>query len=269
MLQAMLHGKLSRQEEDLEDLLTSNTFGLMKYLPPGAILLPFLCLAKNPSRNHSLEFWLQGPIEVERFRFWPSLYHPDCLSCEPDVEIVFLHADGTKTWILIEAKYRSGKSSEAIVGTKKPNDQLAREFDNLKNISLRERITQYALVYLTTDYTCPENELRESAKEYREKRGSDPDIYWLSWRMIYDVLESSDYSDNSIIEDLRNLMSSFNLTLFRRLRFEDLKKLQWIFERIPKYWLWDIIKPEWAFSRRELTWNWFPFTKLEKWHFAK
>jgi len=40
MLQAMLHGKLTRKEEDLADLLTFNTFGLMKYLPPGAVLLP-------------------------------------------------------------------------------------------------------------------------------------------------------------------------------------------------------------------------------------
>ena len=175
-----------------------------------------------------------------------------------------MHDDGTKTWVLIEAKYRSGKSSEAIVGIEKPNDQLAREFDNLKNISRRERITRYALVYLTTDYACPKNELEESSNEYKRKRGSNPNLYWLSWRMLHDVLESADYSDKNIIEDLRDLMSSLNLTMFRRLRFEVLKKLEWSFERIPKYWLWDVIKPEWAFSRRELTWNWFPFPKPEK-----
>lgn len=268
MLQAMLHGKLSRQEEDLEDLLTSNTFGLMKYLPPGAVLLPFLSFAKNPLRDHSLEFRLQGAIEVERFRFWPTLSHPDCFSCEPDVDIVFLHDDGTKTWVLIEAKYRSGKSSEAIAGIEKPNDQLAREFDNLKNISQHEGITHYVLVYLTTDYACPEHELDESVKEYKSKRGSNPNIYWLSWRMLYDVLESSNYPDNNIIEDLRNLMSSLDLTMFRRLRFEDLKKTEWSFERILKYWIWDVIKPEWTFSQRELTWNWFPFPKPEKWRFT-
>ena len=59
--------------------------------------------------------------------------------------------------------------------------------NNLKNVSLREGITRYALVYLTTDYTCPENELEESADEYSQKRGSNPNIYWLSWRMLYDV----------------------------------------------------------------------------------
>ena len=64
------------KEEYLEDLLTSNTFGLMKYLPPGAVLLPFLSLANNPLSDHSLEFWLQSVVEVERFRFWPTLSHP-------------------------------------------------------------------------------------------------------------------------------------------------------------------------------------------------
>ena len=269
MLQAMLHGKLSREEENLEDLLTSNTFGLMKYLPPEAVLIPFLSLGKDPLQDHSLADWLKCNLRIERFRFWPTLAHRDCFSCEPDVDIVFLHDDGTITWVLIEAKYRSGKSSDAIAGIEKPNDQLAREFDNLKNISQHEGITRYALVYLTTDYTCPKTELEESANEFKRKRDSSPNLYWLSWRMLFDVLERADYSHNSIIEDLRNLMLNLNLTMFRRLRFKVLKKLEWSFERIPKYWLWDVIKPEWTFSRRELTWNWFPFPKSEKWRFAK
>jgi len=47
----MLHGKLTRQEDGMEDLLTSNTFGLMKYFPSETVLtvlIPFLNLAWNP-----------------------------------------------------------------------------------------------------------------------------------------------------------------------------------------------------------------------------
>jgi hypothetical protein len=44
----MIHGKLTREEEGMEDLLTSNIFGSMKYLPSYAILLSFLSLAKDP-----------------------------------------------------------------------------------------------------------------------------------------------------------------------------------------------------------------------------
>jgi len=269
MLQAMIHGKLTREEEGLEDLLTSNTFGLMKYLPPKAVLLPFLSLARDPLRDRSLASWLQGAVKVESFRFWNSLEHPDCFRCEPDVHIVFLHDDGAKTWVLIEAKYRSGKSSEAVEDTERPNDQLACEFDNLKSISQQKGITRHALVYLTTDYTCPEKELQESADEYERKRGSIPNLYWLSWRMLYDVLESADYSDNGMIEDLKKLLLNLNLTMFRRLRFPELKRPEWSFERIPKFWGWRIIRPNWLFKRRELSWTWAPMPKRGEWYFQK
>jgi hypothetical protein len=52
MLQAMLHHKLTREEESMEDLLTSNTFGLMKYLPYEMALLPFLRKAWDPLRAY-------------------------------------------------------------------------------------------------------------------------------------------------------------------------------------------------------------------------
>ena len=268
MLQALIHGKLTRQEEGLEDLLTSNTFGLMKYLPPEVVLIPFLSLANDPLQNHILGDFLQSALKVERFRFWATLAHSDCISCEPDVDILFSHDDGTKTWVVIEAKYRSGKSSGAILGTEKPNDQLAREFDNLKSISQKEGITRYALVYLTKDYTCPEIEIQDSAEEYESKRDCKPKLYWLSWRVLYDVLETADYSDDGIIEDLKTLLLKLNLTMFRRLRFKEIKKPEWNFERIPKYWSWGILKPKWSFIRKKLSWDWSPFPKPERWRFG-
>lgn len=253
MLQAMLHGKLTREEEGMEDLLTSNTFGLIKYLPPEAVLIPFLSLAKDPLQKYNLANLLKGNLKADRFCFWPTLVHPDCIICEPDVDILFSHDNGTKTWVLIEAKYRSGKSSGAIPGTEKPNDQLAREFDNLKSISQKEGITRYALVYLTKDYTCPEIEIQDSAEEYESKRDSKPNLYWLTWRVLYDVLETTDYSDYGIIEDLKTLLLKLNLTMFRRLRFKDIKKPEWNFERIPKYWSWGILKPKWSFICKKLS----------------
>jgi hypothetical protein len=69
MLQAMLRGKLTRSEEGMEDLLTSNTFGVLKYLPPEAALLPFLRCAVNavhPLTGANLGALLgfgEGPLE--------------------------------------------------------------------------------------------------------------------------------------------------------------------------------------------------------------
>ena len=48
MIHALLNGKLSADQENMEDILTSNVFGLLRYLPPEHGLLPFLAHASIP-----------------------------------------------------------------------------------------------------------------------------------------------------------------------------------------------------------------------------
>ena len=98
MLQAMLHGKLSPEEERLEDLLTSNIFGLLKYLPCELILLPFLSLSRNPlSSNAYLKDWLKDVSCVEKWEFWKTLNFEGCYLCEPDL-IIHLRDDKHEDW---------------------------------------------------------------------------------------------------------------------------------------------------------------------------
>ena len=47
MLQALLRGKLSRVQENMEDVLTSTVFGLLRYFPVQSGLWPFLSHAAN------------------------------------------------------------------------------------------------------------------------------------------------------------------------------------------------------------------------------
>jgi hypothetical protein len=47
MFIAQIRNKLTRQEEQMEDLLTSNVFGLWRYLPAELGLLQLLETAKN------------------------------------------------------------------------------------------------------------------------------------------------------------------------------------------------------------------------------
>jgi hypothetical protein len=42
MLSALLLGKSSREQENMQDILTSNVFNILKYLPPERGILPFL-----------------------------------------------------------------------------------------------------------------------------------------------------------------------------------------------------------------------------------
>ena len=94
MLMALLRGKLSREQENLEDILTSNVFGLLKYLPPEEGLFPFLSHAQTLDGRRPLEGAVPG-AKVE-YQFWPWYAEEDCNACEivdpgPNVEAVFQH----------------------------------------------------------------------------------------------------------------------------------------------------------------------------------
>jgi len=253
MLQAMLHGKLTREEEGMEDLLTSNVFGLMKYLPPEAALFPFLSLAKDPFSENTLHDWLKDAVQVKEWYFWRWLHAPGCIPCEPDVEILILNRDNTTTRLLIEAKYHSGKSSSSLEGESRPNDQLAREFDNLRTLCEQEQISRYGIIYLTADFSCPIEDLHDSMQEYKKKRNFEPHFYWLSWRKLPDILESDEV--HPITQDLKHLCLNLDLILFRRLRFADLGNITWSFISTSCSWQWGNPKGskiDWHFGSKKI-----------------
>ena len=127
---------------------------------------------------------------IESMCFWGYLAQPSCIPCEPDVELRLRDPKNGNIWLLIEAKYRSGKSSFASEKDSPPNDQLAREFDNLRVMAQKNNVTKVALVYVTADFVCPKGEIESSASDYRNSHLCDPSIYWLSWRILPQVLES-------------------------------------------------------------------------------
>ena len=56
MLQAILKGKLSREQENMEDVLTSNVFGLLRYVQPQEGILKYLWLAEDNEGNQPLKY---------------------------------------------------------------------------------------------------------------------------------------------------------------------------------------------------------------------
>ena len=73
---ALLKGKLSRAQENMEDILTSNVFGLFQYLPAELGLLPFLALAEDETGNRPLAFLAGEQACACRsvdYEFWPWL----------------------------------------------------------------------------------------------------------------------------------------------------------------------------------------------------
>lgn len=212
MIPALLHGKLSREQENMEDLLTSSVFGLLSYLPPAAGLLPFLEMAEDDAGEAPLAGRLvpRPAQEVCDLRFWPKWCEVDCPACEPDVVLRLSLADSKRLILAVEAKYLSGKSSEADEATAKPTDQLAREWLNLKAVASREG-AEPVLVYLTTGLGRPHGEIRDSLRELSAKRPDDPSsvILWLSWRRLSQLK-----GDHPILKDVRKLVERLGLTYF-------------------------------------------------------
>jgi len=209
MLMALLKGKLSREQENMEDILTSNVFGLLQYLSPKDCLLPFLRLAQTPEGNKLLEE-LPDNTQAEPYDFWPSWHEEGCEGCQPDV-VLRLNINGQRRLlVLIEAKYYSGKSSEEDREQECPNDQLAREWDNLVRVAAREK-REPVLVYLTADMGIPKDEIEVSQREYRVKRGKQAVIAWISWRHLAGVLSGA---QNPSLQDLRKVLERLNLVFF-------------------------------------------------------
>lgn len=81
MLQALLRGKLSREQENLEDILTSNVFGALGYLDPKDGPLPFLALAETASGDRDFAWIseLAPSVKVSAtYEFWPWWEKPGC-----------------------------------------------------------------------------------------------------------------------------------------------------------------------------------------------
>ncbi|WP_437191133.1 hypothetical protein [Planctomicrobium sp. SH527] len=245
MLEALLRGKLSREQENMEDVLTSNVFGLLRYLPPHEGVLPLLAVAEAVGIGAKNERYplcsLTTPehvtgISVE-YEFWPYWTDPDCLACEPDVVIRIRDAQGGMSIVLIEAKYLSSKSSEADEINQQPNDQLAREWDHLVRVAQRENASAY-LVYLTASIGVPEEEIEASVTEYLAKRIHDscrPRILALSWRQISEIFSSAEHP---ILRDLCALSRRLGLTYFHGVHFAETTELwRWRFERRPYIWV--------------------------------
>lgn len=207
MIMALLKGKLSREQENMEDILTSNVFGALRYVSPGEALLPFLAQAEDEPGHHPLE-GIARDAEAQ-YKFWPRWGLNDSSSCIPDVVIRIDEPTGRRLLILVEAKYWSPKSSEADEG-EKLNDQLAREWDCLTQVAQGQH-REPVLVYLTSGVTFPRNDIHAAQVELAQKSRQRGNMCWLSWQHLFAHVE---HTGNIVLQDLAKLLRHMGLTFF-------------------------------------------------------
>lgn len=247
MFEALIHGKLSSQQENMEDVLTSCVFGAMKVLRPSAGIYSFLSQAHRfngqSSELSSLSDRDDDSVQVE-YTFWPKWTGRNCHPCEPDV---LIRIRSTQQVILIEAKLRSGKSSNAD-GSPWPYDQLAREWDNLLR---RSDGFRPVLIYLTADDAMPRQAIQDAIDEFEAKRPASPqpDIYWLSWQQLMTL----DPHQHDLVVGLQDIVQKLNLLPFTG--FSPILKVpNWTFVTLDEgnYWINTphVNKSDWSFDGR-------------------
>ena len=202
---AEIRGKLSSSGSNIhdrnEDLLTSDVFGCLRYLPFDEGCRAILTQAQRCfGCNADTKKLCIDPIDKDvKFHFWRRLGRS-----EPDVLI-----EHGKHLIMMEVKYLSSKSGhhEAVEndenrhGVARP-DQLAREFQDLMAYG---NYSKRSLIYLTAHRSLPQEDIEAGYKQlkkwnYGPLEKYKDNIYWLSWFEVYKTI-SELLKDSQKIQD--------------------------------------------------------------------
>jgi len=192
---AELRGKLSRNVERMEDVLTSNVFSFLKYSDRSKCLRAYL------NREFGIEVSDNDAKEAE-FRFWYA--YDD--GTEPDV--IFIVGD---FYVLFEAKYYSGFGA----GDDAKDPQTEREVRyGLQEAGLTGKAFLFAPI--TADFYFKEDKgfvLKDDLMQY---------VRWTSWQrfaaFLEDLLDSgvlTEQYEKEFASDLRELLDRKNLRGFR------------------------------------------------------
>ena len=193
MYLAEIRGKLSRENENKEDILTSNVFSFFKYTNRRIFLYELLeYLGLNITPNEA---------EQAEFIFWPT--YED--RTEPDLVIIV-----GDYYLLIEAKYTSGFGEE----TEEIKHQLVREIEGGKS-EASNLDKKFKIIAVTAHYYFHNDIVKDVPLEYRG------DLLWINWQkigyLIYQTLETypSISKETSLFgEDLYLLLVKKNLRNF-------------------------------------------------------
>ena len=225
---AEIHGKISRSgsniSDRLEDLLTSDIFGPLRYMPSAKALKPVLERSQRYCGNNYFKISNNSENVVPKLHFWPKL-----TKSEPDIVIEY-----DNQLIMIEAKFRSGKSGhfsgvnddEVAKYQDASSDQLGREFADLQNY--QGVFDSRVLIYVTAHRTIPLNDInagKQSLLITQKDHSAIGDIYekntyWLSWFQIYDsinclLLETDNTYHRCILSDINQLLFNKGFRKFK------------------------------------------------------
>jgi len=194
MYLAELHGKLSRNVEHKEDILTSNVFSFFKYARRDLFLKRYL--EKILDTNFTVD-----ELNDANFVFWPS--YDD--GTEPDLVLVV-----GSYYLLIEAKYFSDFGKE----TAERKDQITREIEG-GSIEAKRLGKRFRLVAVTADSVFRKEKFSHLISDLPVR------FRWTNWQAVAFLLEGVLAGQHGLAhhelchaQDLLNLLDRKNLRSF-------------------------------------------------------
>jgi len=217
MIQAEMKGKVP-EVEGMEDVLTSNVFGLLRYVHNPAVLFRILDQARTLSGRRLTECVGSDLSSYSpEFLFWEQVGAVG----EPDLIIRFRKAGKPDLILCVEIKYYSPKSGEG------DDDQLRRYFEGVSEVASLSASTFLGIVYLTKHPS--RKELIDSLRLIQEKGVMDPEdkLFQLKWAEVTEALGDADLaqlsdSERMILADLRDYLRYKNLVGFSRFSFDSM-----------------------------------------------
>ena len=253
MLSALNRGKVSREIEEMEDVLTSSIFDAIRYTDDlnsdHACIYRFLKEAETFSGDWHLP--PESAVRCVDYCFWPRFHD----GTEPDL-LVTLKTDDETYLILVEAKFKSDKS-QITDERGEMIDQLVREWKRLGQYASRHHGSKckQVLIYLTADYNLPKLVLDESLSMYEEGGAGEKSVpvwLWLSWQHFHDIFANH---RSLVVQDARSLLRRLGLEPFDGIRYPDRRPINWQFsdERDANGYSWHInlININWRFTHDE------------------
>lgn len=216
---AELHGKISRSgsnlSDRLEDDLTGNVFGSLRYIPFNLAMQQIICNAVYPRSISDIVLKISAGYWADNIRFWP--YHPEG---ELDAFICF-----DNVAIGIEVKYKSGISSDDYIDNSTLEDLTENEEESIQQLARESRIVSSfghdkdKILILIADGSSCIDIYEDTLKRKKVKRGVA--LGYITWQRFLQELKNLCFENNFYSLIVRDLIS-----LLQRKGFEQFENMK-------------------------------------------
>lgn len=222
---AEINNKGPKPNKGDEDILTSHVFGLLEFVRPELILIPWLNLGKN---LNGFLLGLSKEPAVLYMDFW-SRFLDQGDRTETDIMITLSWSDGCNELIAIEVKYKSGPSGWPISSTLdyRVRGQLGKEWKIASRLPASrtpgnpQEIARRSLVYITPHPALPVDVLAVMVNEVEQKEPDQPsfrpNLYWVCWLDLVPLINQAVQDNKLHPHEALALTRLYNLLQFRNL----------------------------------------------------